>query len=380
MIERRSLFCNFKVDIYLIIVIIIFIILCVSYIVVIPVFEAPDEQGHFLYAFYISKYNRIPSQYNEPISTTQYIKENIDKNADKVFYMDDKYMFYRMPYSSPSGYLWYYRDQRHQPPLYYLISSQVIKPLGVSNINAEINYGNYNNPNRFINNKILKDASPTIFLVLILRLFQVVYGVLIIIFIYKIIKLLSNDKFEKKSIFLISGISFLPQFLFLCSYVNNDVLSALFGLVSVYFMVLLFKRNKAYLGLLSILFSIIASFTKPTILIMVPVTIVGLIVWAITKKKRIEAGWEDSYKGKNEEERGNNLGTNYGLNFDGKSNRVSILSTPPSAVKELTVEAWVYFNKFNKIAGHISIPIVSDWNSWSPDNQKGYVIMAVYYL
>ena len=51
---------------------------------VIPVFEAPDEPGHFLYAFYISKYNKL-LQYNESISTTQYIKENIDKNADKTF-------------------------------------------------------------------------------------------------------------------------------------------------------------------------------------------------------------------------------------------------------------------------------------------------------
>ena len=34
----------------------------------------------------------------------------------------------------------------------------------------EINYENFNKPNRFVNNKILKDRNPTIALVLILRL------------------------------------------------------------------------------------------------------------------------------------------------------------------------------------------------------------------
>jgi len=409
-IEKSRLFGKFKTNINLVIVIILFVILCVGYILIILVFEAPDEQGHFLYAFYISKYNRIPSQYNETVSPVQYIKENIDKNADKTFYMDGKYMFYRMPYSSPSGYSWYYRDQRHQLPLYYLISSQIIKPFGVDNIYAEINYGNYNNPNRFVNNSILKYGTPTVFLVLVLRLFQVIYGVLIIIFIYKIIKLLSDGRFENKSIFLISIIAFLPQFLFLCSYVNNDVLSVLFGLVSVYFILLLFKRNKAYLGLLSILFSIIASFTKPTILIMVPVTIVTLTVWGIKmrkkwgvlsivaililfsvsfyliinfdkvgyKEKRVGVEWDKSNGYKNEEVEGNVKVENYGLSFDGESNRVSTLSTPSSEVTEFTVEAWVFLNGFDKGGTSKSIPVVSDWNSWSPDNQKGHLLRVFY--
>jgi len=409
-IENGRLFDKFKVNINLVIIIILFIILCISYILIIPVFEAPDEQGHFLYAFYISKYNRIPSKYNEPVSSVQYIKENSDKNADNTFYMDAKYMFYRMPYSSPSGYSWYYQNQRHQPPLYYLISSLVIKPFGVDNIDAEINYENYNNPNRFINNSILKNGNPTIFLVLVLRLLQVIYGVLIIIFIYKIIRLLSDGRFEDKSIFLIPIIAFLPQFLFLCSYVNNDVLSVLFGLVSVYFILLLFKRNKAYLGLLSILFSIIASFIKPTILIMVPITIVTLTVWAIImhkklgilsivailillsvsfyliinfdkvgyKEKKVETEWDESTINKNEEVESDFKVENYGLSFNGESDRVSILSTPSSEVTEFTVEAWVFLNSFNRDGKSKTIPIVSDWNSWSPDNQKGHLLRVFY--
>ena len=272
----------FKKNINLFIVIVLFIILCVSYILVIPVFEAPDEQWHFSYAFYLSKYSKIPSQYDWQIPIKQYIKENIEENSLNVFYMDDKYMLYKNSSSS-----FYYINKTLHPPLYYFISSQIIKPFGVNNIYMEDNFmqehGNYN---MYIDNKILKNNSPTISLVLILRLFQIIYGVLIIFFIYKIIKLISDDEFKNNSIFLISGMAFLPQFVFLCSYINNDVLSSLFGLVSVYFIVLLFKRDKAYLGLISILFAIIGGFTKYTILIMVPVTLIAFLTWCVIKKKK----------------------------------------------------------------------------------------------
>jgi len=398
-----------KENINLLIVIILFIVLCVSYILVIPVFEAPDEPGHFLYAFYISKYNKIPSPYNELISTEQYIKENIDEKVDKYFYMDSKYMFYKEPFA---GYE-YYRDQRHHPATYYLISSQIIKPFNVNNIYIEDNlnqeYGIYN---KFADNKILKNNSSTISLVLILRLFQIVYGVLIIFFIFKIIKLLSDDEFKNNSIILLAGIAFLPQFVFLCSYINNDVLAALFGLISAYFTVLLFKRDKFYLGLISVLFAFIGGFTKYTILIMVPVVVAAFLIWLVIKKKKIwailgisvivilsiiafyyiinfgkasyektkiEAGWEENNNDENIEAGNDASVSNYALSFDGKSNKVSILTTPSSAVTELTIESWVYVRSFNNDSNVRSTAIVSNWNIWSPDNQKGYLLRAFYY-
>ena len=272
----------FKKNINLFIVIILFIILCVSYILIIPVFEAPDENWHFMYAFYISKYNKTTSTYNENISSEQYIKEHVQDGQDPTIFMDDKYMLYNFP---GEGYIQHVTSRLH-PTTYYFISAQIIKPFGVDSIDAEYDYKNFWQPNLYINNKILKDSNPTKFLVLILRLFQIVYGVLVIIFIYKIIKLLSNDKFENKSIILLSGIAFLPQFVFLCSYINNDVLSALFGLISAYFTALLFKRDKAYLGLLSVLFAFIGGFTKYTILIMVPVVVIAFLIWLVIKKKK----------------------------------------------------------------------------------------------
>jgi len=278
----------FKRDINLFIAIILFIILSVSYVLVIPVFEAPDENYHLLNSFYISKYNKIYFTYNEPIPRSQYVKDRIDEDQNPVFYTDEKYAFVKKDYCEVYKAL----SPGYHPPLYYLISSQIIRPFGADNIYAEFNSGDSGTAddddyyNRFINNKILKDRSPTIALVLILRLLQIVFGVLVIIFIFKIIRLLSNNKFEKKSIFLISSIAFLPQFIFLCSYVNNDLLSGLFGLISIYFIILLFKKEKIYLGMISILFAIIATFTKYTLLVMIPLIVIAFFVWLIIKKKK----------------------------------------------------------------------------------------------
>ena len=94
MIKDKKNVCILKENFFLLIVIILFIVLCVSYILIIPVFEAPDENWHFSYAFYLSKHNQLPPPYNEPVSIEQYIKENMGENSLNVFYMDDKYMIY----------------------------------------------------------------------------------------------------------------------------------------------------------------------------------------------------------------------------------------------------------------------------------------------
>lgn len=196
---------------YLLIVISIFTILCMGFIFINPIFEANDESGHFQYAFYISKYNRIPSVYNEPISREDYIKKYIDENPTDVFYMDGKYMFFIMTGT-------YYMDERHHPPLYYFISSQIIKPFKVDSIYVESNWPYSKRGydfNIYKNNIIWQNQSQTFMLVLILRMFQLIYGIITIIFIYKILKLLFRDNIDKYSILLISSIAFLPQFTFL---------------------------------------------------------------------------------------------------------------------------------------------------------------------
>ena len=266
---------------YLLIVILIFTILCMGFIFINPIFEANDESGHFQYAFYISKYNRIPSVYNEPISREEYIKKYIDENPTDVFYMDGKYMFFIMTGTR-------YMDERHHPPIYYLISSQIIKPFKVDNIYVESNWPYSKRGYDFNihkNNIIWQNQSQTFMLVLILRMFQLIYGIITIIFIYKILKILFRDNIDKYSILLISSIAFLPQFTFLYSYVNNDALSYLFGLISIYFIILLFERKKVYFGLIAILIAGFASSTKLTMLVMLPLVILTFFIWLIINKK-----------------------------------------------------------------------------------------------
>lgn len=117
-----------RINFYLFIVLLLFILVCSAFTLILPIFEAPDEPGHFLYAFYISKYNKIPLMYNESIPTSEYIRKNLDKDLSRNFYTDNKYMFYKIVDKRLDGTKYeHYRDQRHHPPLYYLISSLFIK-------------------------------------------------------------------------------------------------------------------------------------------------------------------------------------------------------------------------------------------------------------
>lgn len=259
-----------------------------GYIFINPIFEANDESGHFQYAFYISKYNRLPSittfyLNSEQMSMYEYIEKNIGKESSKVFYMDEKYMFFLSSTHS-------YTNMRHHPPLYYFISSLLIKPFKVNNIYAESNWPYSKRGydlNVYKNNIIWQNQSQTFMLVLILRMFQLIYGIITIIFIYKILKLLFGNNINKYSILLISSIAFLPQFTFLYSYVNNDALSYLFGLISIYFIILLFKNKKSYFGVFSIIFALIASFTKLTMLILLPLVMLTFFIWIIKNKRKI---------------------------------------------------------------------------------------------
>jgi hypothetical protein len=380
--------------IYLIIII-FFILLCLGYIITIPVFESPDENYHFLYSFYISKYNKLFSKYDESISVNQYIQAHINRDWDPGLYLDEKYAFLKKDIDKN----YYPLSPWADPPIYYLIASRIIKPFDVDKVGSDYNYENFNNPNRFVNNKILIDSSPTNGLVLTLRLLQMGFGVGVIIIIFNIIKLISDNKFKNQSILLLSSILFLPQFIFLCSYVNNDLLSILLGLISVYFMVLLFKKGKFYWGLLSILFSIVATLTKDTLLVTVPIAIITIFIWSIVKKKKkiiygflifivlfisafyfslnfqkithgqaeLKESWTGGFKNKNK-----------GFSFDGVEDRISITSVPRLETEELTIETKFMLSRFNKSGIYTSSTIISSWNLSIPDINEGYLLRLLY--
>jgi hypothetical protein len=385
----------FKKYINIFIIIILFISLCLSYILTIPVFEAPDENYHFLYSFYISKYNKLFSKYNESISVNQYIQEHIDIEKDPGLYADEKYAFLKKHINKNYSTLTPWSD----PPTYYLVASQMIKPFDVDKIGSEFNYENFNNPNRFVNNKILADQSPTNGLVLVLRLLQMIFGIGIIIMIFQIIRTVTDDKFKNQSILLLSGIAFLPQFIFLCSYINNDIPSVFFGLISIYFMVLMFKKEKTSWGLLSILFAIIATLIKDTLFVMVPVTIITIFIWFIIKKKKIiiigflvfmilliaaitfSLNFQKITQGRSELKESwadGDMGEEIkGFSFDGVDDMVIASSDYPSEAKELTIECNAFFNSFNKKEEHITTPLISNREN-RQDVKSGILLRTLY--
>lgn len=198
-----------------------------------------------------------------------------------------------------------------------------------------------------------------------------------------------------------SGVCFIPQFVFLCSYVNNDLLAVLFSVISVYFIVLLFKYKNLFYGIISIFFTIAGAFTKSTVLIMIPLIFVVFFVWLIVNKKLIliliflliaaifsvlfyyvlnsdkanyesikaESNWQKLNLSSHES---NEFRVkDYAIKFDGKSNKISLPSTPSLESQELTIELWFYLNKINN---NCSTPLISDWNKWKHDSQKGYLV------
>jgi len=67
------------------------------------------------------------------------------------------------------------------------------------------------------------------------------------------------------------------------------------------------------------------------------------------------------------------------LSFDGVDDYVEMASTPSTSVTELTVMAWAYVRSFNKGTFDTSTPIISDWNTYSPGSQRGYLLRTFYH-
>lgn len=64
------------------------------------------------------------------------------------------------------------------------------------------------------------------------------------------------------------------------------------------------------------------------------------------------------------------------LSFDGVDDRASLTSPLQSPTTELTVSAWVYIRSINRGTPEYDrgTAFVSDWNTWNPGNQKGFIL------
>lgn len=276
---------------YLFVVIVVFSILCSGYILINPIFNGPDAYGHFAYASYIAKNNNLPEFIKWGGDTQEYIEKNIEykKNGNYFFFLiKDKYAF-ALSGKYPG---FHYHNMAHHPPIYYLFSSFLIrnfKSLGeleklmVDPQNGWVikNNGSY----ELVKKQPIYNKNSAFEAVIFLRFVQLIYGILIIILLYKILQLILNDKFDKYTVLLISGICFLPSFIFTCSYINNDALAILLGVASIYFLLNLMKKGKSYYGYISLVFAIGAVLTKFHTLTILVVSFIYLIFWLIKKKK-----------------------------------------------------------------------------------------------
>lgn len=287
---------NSKVFRNLIILIFIFFILASAYIIINPVFEGPDASGHFAYVAYIAINNKLPTFITWGGESEAYVREHHSEAIGKnyLFLLNGDHAFTKGKSGDAA-----YMSMEHQPPLYYLISSILIKPFSnlssLEKIRIERGDGyniNYyfddsvsEEDNNYIDGRLLLDKSGVFSSVYFLKFIQVIYGILILIFTYKILKTLLGKEFNEYSVLVLSCIYFLPSLLFLCNYVNNDILAILFGIISIYYIILLQNEKTIKYGYLSLFFSLLALITKYHTIAILAFNLVYFLIWLIKNRK-----------------------------------------------------------------------------------------------
>jgi len=188
-----------------------FIVTGLSYSVIVPVFEAPDENAHFAYARYMAQTGSLPVQ--DPANPGPWSQEG------------------------------------SQPPLYYLLAALVIRGVDTSEV-AALQWKNPQNvmghpaepgnKNRFIHTD--RERFPyqgAVLAVHLARLVSVLMGAGTVWLTYLIARQVfapSGEGPSEPALALASAafVAFLPQFLFISAAVNNDSAVTLFSTASLY--------------------------------------------------------------------------------------------------------------------------------------------------
>lgn len=225
------------------VIIIYFIAFALTLTFIVPPFESPDEDLHLDYINYLSKYGKLPNQYED--------------------------------YKNPAVYV----GQGHQPPLYYIIMSSVnYITNGGKEVKLIVNHnkkhslfggteGKVPNFDYFNVNAFPDGGTKRVFY--LFRIISILFGIVTLLYIYKTIKLV----FEDKRIILLSLFvaASTPQFVFMNAVINNDSLAIMFMSMVVYYFFRIISNPaglKDYIiaGIL-IGFSVI---TKKTLLFAIP--------------------------------------------------------------------------------------------------------------
>ncbi len=224
-----------------------FSVISMIFMVVIPPFEAPDEQFHLQYINFVSKYNTLPNQYEDLTNPERHVGEG------------------------------------HQHPLYYIVTGFFNYFL---NTDSHVRFNLIVNKKHdwkkviegklpvfnHINDGVFLDREDKI-LFYCIRFFSILFSLLNLLFIIKIARLFFK---ESEYVFLTCFfVASLPQFIFISSVINNDNLANLLSTICI-FLILKDSKNSntkasyVYLGLLIGL----GILTKKTLLYLVPVFLI----------------------------------------------------------------------------------------------------------
>lgn len=201
---------------WLILLLLGYLAVTVTYGVVNPLFEAPDEHHHFAVAHFIADTDQLPV---------------IDGAADD-----------------------WLGQEAAQPPLYYWLGSWMLRPIASANpvdnvwINPFVQLGDASSPtNRNFLVHTSAEAWPWQDWVLgvhILRLFSTALGLGTLLCIFGAGRTIWPDQ-PQRALLATALVAFLPQFNFLHSYVNNDVLIIFLASAALWQLICLWEKFNA---------------------------------------------------------------------------------------------------------------------------------------
>lgn len=189
----------------------VFVLLALQFAAATPVFEAPDEAGHFLYIHNLLRERSLPTL----------------EGRDEVF---------------ASG-----STQRHHPPLYYLIGALLVgstRRIDVveylqPNPFASIGVVSPNNQNVYLHP--LRYSGDTALAVRVLRRYSIVLSVITLLFIYGAVWIAFRRGWIAAAAMLFTAV--LPGFVFIGSSINNDNMVTMFYAAGVYLALRVLQRR-----------------------------------------------------------------------------------------------------------------------------------------
>jgi hypothetical protein len=242
----------------------VYALLAISYSVIIPLWEAPDEPSHYRYAQYLADNHSLPPP--QPPQAGRFFQNNY----------------------ATSLYEWY------QPPLYYVLLGpslawlHAVQPQPSDEVFPAVNPQFPSGAIRLFSSSTAAWSALTFASgPRLARSFSILLGLLTLFATYAIARTLSPSD-PLLALVATGFMGFIPQYTFLTGYITNDNLADLIAsltvLLVVQFPVLARPRWERYLLMTSALVAL-GIFTKFSLLFLVPLAVVGIVM-----STRLESG------------------------------------------------------------------------------------------